>query len=310
MSAEAGRITGHSTPAASPLTGEQAAALARAALGGDVLRVRRLRGGADRHVYEVILSGRDDGGAQRVVVRGYGEDLAEARFEAAVLRWLEPVGVAAPRLLGEGDGALVISRLPGRPALAPRDVAAWAGGLATTLAALHRAPLEGASFLPDHRCSLTQELATGGSERLLRHPDGVRIWEELRQRHEQLAPVPPALMHGDYFPGNVLWWRGRVSGVIDWEGAGMAEPGNDVGNCRAELAMYPGGEAPEFFLRAYEREMGPVPDLPFWDLLGAAWLLPDPERYLPAARALGMKGLTADLMHERLWRFAASALRK
>lgn len=283
------------------MTGEQAAELAGRL--GPITRVRPLLGGTHRTLFEVALSG-----GTSVVVRGYGEDAEEATYEASVLQWLERVGIAAPRVLAEAPAALAISRVRGEPVYMPRDVTRWVEGLARGLAELHRAPLEGAAFLRDHRRSQAEYLAKGPPEEDRAHPDCARLWEALRRLYPRLTPVKPALMHGDYFTGNVLWWRGRVSGVIDWDDAGLAEPGNDVGNCRAELAMHPGGEAPDLFLRAYQSEMGPLADRPFWDLHGAQWLFPDPERYFEPLRDMGAQGLSAQMMRDRLHGFIESAL--
>jgi aminoglycoside phosphotransferase len=286
------------------VTAEDAARLALAAVpGAAVVRVRPLRGGTHRALFEVELA---DGA--RVVVRGYGADAEAAGYEARVLRWLEGVGVAAPRVLAEEPTALVISRVRGEPVYMARDVAAWAEGLAMALVRLHRAPLDGAGFLRDHRRTMAAYIARGPPEKKRAHPDCARLWEALRALHRRLTPVRTALMHGDYFTGNVLWWRGRVSGVIDWDDAGVAEPGQDVGNCRAELAMHPGGDAPDLFLRAYEREMGPLADRPFWDLHGAQWLFPDPERYYAPLSAMGAAGLSEQVMRDRLHGFVEAAL--
>jgi aminoglycoside phosphotransferase (APT) family kinase protein len=285
---------------------EQAAELARLTVGGEVIQSGLLPGGTHRRLFAVDLA--LPGGLRRVVVRDFGADAAAASFEAAVLRWLARVGLPAPRLLCQHDGALVITRLPGRPSLAPADLAAWTQGLAAALAQLHRAPLDGADFLPDQRASLTQTLAHGPPEQDQVHPDCSRLWTALRRRYARLTPVAPTLVHGDYFAGNVLWWRRQVSGVVDWDDAGLAQPGTDVGNCRAELAIYPGGQVPSLFLQAYERGMGPLADRPFWDLLGAQRLFPGPERYLQPLRSLGAQAITADLLATRLRQFIAAAL--
>jgi aminoglycoside phosphotransferase (APT) family kinase protein len=287
------------------VTPEQAARLAlTAAPGAIVLRVDPLRGGTHRALFEVSLSG-----DERLVVRGYGPDTDAAAYEARVLRWLETRDVSAPRLRAEETAALAITRLRGEPVYMARDGTPWAEGLARMLARLHRVPLDGAAFLRDHRQSLAEYIAAGPPEEDRTHPDCARLWDALRHRYPRLTPTPPALMHGDYFTGNVLWWRGRVSGVIDWDDAGVAEPGNDVGNCRAELAMHPGGDAPDIFLRAYEREMRrPLADSPFWDLLGAQWLFPDPERYYEPLRDMGALGLSEQVMRDRLHGFIEAAL--
>ncbi|HEU5296516.1 MAG TPA: phosphotransferase family protein [Burkholderiaceae bacterium] len=43
------------------------------------------------------------------------------------------------------------------------------------------------------------------------------------------ASAPPALVHGDYQPGNMLYEEGRLSGIIDWELASIGSPLLDVG---------------------------------------------------------------------------------
>ena len=46
-------------------------------------------------------------------------------------------------------------------------------------------------------------------------------------------------MHGDYWPGNLLLHRGRVSGVVDWEAGALAgEPLRDVVRFVLSYALY------------------------------------------------------------------------
>jgi aminoglycoside phosphotransferase (APT) family kinase protein len=290
------------------VTGPQAArAAGRARPGATVRRVRRFRGAATRRVFEVTLA--EGESVEPVVVRDHGDDAESAAFEAAVLGRLAGGAVAVPRVLLVDGGTLVISRLPGRPEFAPRDPAAWAEGLAATLAAIHRLPTEPfRDLVPDHDRDLAEHIGAGPSEALLGHPDGAPLWSELTRRYPALRPVEPRLLHGDYFAGNVLWSRRRVAGVVDWEACGLGAAGSDVGNCRAELAMHHGPKAADLFLRSYEALAGPVPDLRFWDLLGAQWLLPDPERYLGELRAFGARDLSREVVQDGLRGFVAAAL--
>jgi aminoglycoside phosphotransferase (APT) family kinase protein len=52
-------------------------------------------------------------------------------------------------------------------------------------------------------------------------------------REQLLASMPPslapALVHGDYQPGNLLYEGGRMTGIIDWELASIGSPLLDVG---------------------------------------------------------------------------------
>ena len=116
-------------------------------------------------------------------------------------------------------------------------------------------------------------------------------------------------MHGDYWAGNTVWRRGRLVGVVDWDGCSLGDPARDVGYCRMDLAMLIGPESPDVFLRAYERAAGrAVPHLAFWDLLGVTLALPDPERWRPGYVDLGRADVTAQLMRDRLRAFIADAL--
>lgn len=39
-------------------------------------------------------------------------------------------------------------------------------------------------------------------------------------------------------PGNVLWRRGRLTGVVDWQSACIGPPSIDIAHCRANLLGY------------------------------------------------------------------------
>jgi hypothetical protein len=43
------------------------------------------------------------------------------------------------------------------------------------------------------------------------------------------------LVHRDFHPGNVLWQRGAVTGVVDWQAACTGPAVADVGHCRINL---------------------------------------------------------------------------
>ena len=64
--------------------------------------------------------------------------------------------------------------------------------------------------------------------RLPAEPDGERLLDRLGplQRRLRCHAVPATLVHGDFWPGNVLVDGGEVTGVVDWERAETA--GNPV----------------------------------------------------------------------------------
>ena len=105
----------------------------------------------------------------------------------------------------------------------------------------------------------------------------------------QLAPHVDVLLHGDYWPGNVIWHNAHLSAVIDWEDASIGSPLSDLAGCRSELMVAYGETLMQQFSTAYMAHLqqidGPtisMRDLPIWELYGghaalatmAEWGLP------------------------------------
>jgi aminoglycoside phosphotransferase (APT) family kinase protein len=291
--------------------------------GGQVARVRRLRGGITSGMHAVTLIG-PNGDRQQVVVRRFGawrirNQPGAVKGEAAILMALARAGAAVPRPIWlDESGAifgcptLVISLLPGRGDLAPRDMPAWVRQQAEAIAQIHAAPLTEAelSILISQRVGLSELLDRDEPpERLAKRPGGAQIWETMRRWWPQIDTSAPTLLHGDYWSGNTLWHRGRLTGIVDWEQPRRGNPGQDIGCCRLDLAVLIGGEAPAIFLSAYEAASGrTIPDLFFWDLYMATWALPSIEEYLGGYHDLGRTDLTIEVARARLDRFVVDAL--
>jgi aminoglycoside phosphotransferase (APT) family kinase protein len=305
-----------------PSAGALAALRDAVSPGGQVGAVRRLRGGLSHGMHAVDLIA-PDGARQRLVVRRYPAERLRRRpdlprREHRLLSLLRECGLSAPAPVlvdpaGEifGCPTLVTTRLPGGGLLAPRDPDDFAAQLGRALAKVHVARLEGrdASVLPDNGWLPEYVLKEAPAEDVAGHPDGAAIWAALHALWPGVGLAPPALVHGDYWAGNTLWRRGRLVGIVDWDGCSLGDPARDVGYCRMDLAMLIGPDAPDVFLRAYERALGrPVPHLAFWDLLGVTLALPDPRKWLPGYVDLGRADITPETMGARLRAFVADAL--
>jgi aminoglycoside phosphotransferase (APT) family kinase protein len=300
-----------------PLTPEQLARL-RDALDPRATEVsaRPLVGGIDTATYALRLA--HGGGEREVVVRVYQDWEADpfeaARSEFATLTAVSAVIDSAPRpILADPPGDLigtpliVMSFLPGAP-LPPTGDDAWATQLATTLAAVHATPLE---RLPG---DFPREGAP--AERLQRFLDrgaDVRdpLWDAVASRLTPIAarvrPNPPTLIHGDFWFGNTLWERGRLTGIVDWDGARIADPARDVAIARNDLALLSGARGPQVFLDEYQRTCGPLDELAFWDLFSCL----APIRWLPHwVEGYTELGLTLPLAdaHARLETWVENAL--
>jgi hypothetical protein len=93
------------------------------------------------------------------------------------------------------------------------------------------------------------------------------VWERAVELFHR--PVPDGadqavFLHRDFHPGNVLWRRGTVTGVVDWASASVGPAWVDVGHCRGNLFAY-GLEAADRFTRMWQRHSGqpyhPVADV-------------------------------------------------
>jgi aminoglycoside phosphotransferase (APT) family kinase protein len=98
------------------------------------------------------------------------------------------------------------------------------------------------------------------------------------------------LLHGDFWPENLLWKDGRITAVLDWEDAALGDPHADLAGARLELALAHDEAAAESFTRAYAARRPLDPGrLPLWELyvssamlhfLGGWGLPPERERVL------------------------------
>ena len=109
------------------------------------------------------------------------------------------------------------------------------------------------------------------------------------------------LLHGDFWPGNILWRDGQIVGVIDWEDAALGDPLADIANSRLELLWAFGVEAMQRFTDHYQSLAGiDFANLPYWELYAAL-------RRISQIAEWGLDEITEKTMRERLGWFIAQA---
>lgn len=246
-------------------------------LGGRLVGAWPLKGGVSAATSAVEVES-PDGAHRRFVVRRpgghYWRELGDQ--DLRLLERLADVGlpVARPRLLdaaGEifGQPALVLDYLEGEPDYSSGDLAIKLEALARQLAAIHALPDTG-SFRP--LLPNLDERAIAFFARDPERPDESLgeslVRAALRRRPEPPRGNPDAVLHGDFWPGNVLWRDGRISGVIDWEDAAIGDPLYDLAISRLDMLWTYGPEALEPFTAAYARAAPHVDltPLPWFDL--------------------------------------------
>ncbi|GAA1599940.1 hypothetical protein GCM10009804_65770 [Kribbella hippodromi] len=81
---------------------------------------------------------------------------------------------------------------------------------------------------------------------------------------------PSVYLHGDVWPGNMLWSGNQVTAFIDWKTAGVGALGVDLSELRKQAAITFGPEAPTEVLTGYQQSTGhPAPHVPYWDAVAA-----------------------------------------
>lgn len=244
-----------------------------------------MSGGMSSAVHLVSLEGR--AGAEHVVVlRRYvldwvfDEPDAPAN-EAEVLALLDDTRVPAPRLIAaDHDGRLtgvpmlLMSALPGRVRWDVVDVRRRLQRLAETMSEIHAVPPA-----PGLR-----EFAPYEPQRLLVPPPWTRhphAWQRALEVYRGPAPrTDRVFLHRDFHPGNVLWSRDQVSGIVDWV-SGCAGPAEaDVAHCRYNVAVHARQpDAADRFLAIWQAITGHRDYDPYWDLVTVVSVVtsePDP----------------------------------
>ena len=298
---------------------EQAAAwVLRAAGGSRLLRSVRLTGGLTSSVHAVDVE--VAGGVHRLVLRRWtgrpwpdgsvddGERMVadEAQVLIAIAGSREPVPALVacdPTGAEAGLPALLMTRLPGRLDLTPRDPTAWVQLLADRLVRIHH-------VTPSEPLSPYESwLRLDGLDvpRWSNRPD---LWRDAIDIGAAAVEVPQiALIHHDYQQFNVLWSAGRISGVVDWVAASKGPPDDDVMHCRLNLCLLYDADLALAFQAAYEAGSGRAAH-PWWDVAGVL----DYLRGWPAADLQRQAGrrlrIDAAGMNERVEQLLLAVMRR
>lgn len=232
-----------------------------------VVAWRRMTGGITSVVHRLTI----DYGSHRdvLVLRQYdrpdSDTAAMVRQEAATLRAVHDAGLPAPRPIAadaggrgiDGHPAVLMTCLPGRLDLTPKDPDSWLCQIAAMAVRIHGVPVAAPPFRS--RIDAAAPVIPASATR-------PAVWETAFGLLRQEAPEPAAcFIHRDFQPFNLLWRRGRLTGVVDWAVSCTGPADFDAGHCRLNLAVLFGPVQAEQFRLAYEAEAGRAVD-PWWDL--------------------------------------------
>lgn len=260
--------------------------------GSVIAGVHRLKGGLEASTHRVELLTRA-GVRRRIVLRRFDAsaewfDPATVVTEAATLESLVATPVPAPEVLAldiAGDWlgmpTMVVTYLPGGPAPASRWVD-WSPRLLEAMALVHQVEpvVEAAS-------GLNPWLDGVPPRSIAQDPWLERIWPMITESRDELAASGGgALVHHDLHPGNTLWSRGRVTGIVDWGAAGRGFPAYDRAYLRLDVSICVGLDAGDGVASAAHALGQPV-DHPAWDLVVGLRALPNPDLWVSSYQEMG-----------------------
>jgi aminoglycoside phosphotransferase (APT) family kinase protein len=268
-----------------------------------------LTGGVSAQVTALELA-HPDGQITKLIVRQHGEvdlkqnpHIARDEFRLLQIALSHGLPVPAPVFVDEsreilGTPFIVMEFVEGEPEFSPPDLPGYLGELALYLARIHHV-----AFSPELAFLPRRDKGFGTRPENLDHSLNE---EGIRDALEAVWPIAalnsPVLLHGDYWPGNILRTYGMLSAVIDWEDAATGDPLADLGNSRLEILWAFGVDAMDAFTNHY-RSLADVnvTHLPYWDLCAAL----RPCSKLPG---WGLDDVTEKRMRERHAQFVDRAL--
>jgi aminoglycoside phosphotransferase (APT) family kinase protein len=116
-------------------------------------------------------------------------------------------------------------------------------------------------------------------------------------------------VHGDLWQGNALWDGDTLTGLVDWDCAGVGPAGVDLGSLRCDAAICYGPEAAEHVLHGYAEAAGlPATDVAYWDVVAALCTPPDMSWFVGALHGQGRTDLTRTQVIDRRDAFLEAAL--
>lgn len=193
-----------------------------------------------------------------------------ASDEYRLLKTLQGAGLPVAKPLGlapeHEPPFLITSHVEGAPRFDVEDKLAYSRQLASTLSAVHAFDIgrHHLAFLPRLADVLALDIDARGR-------GDERTRAALRAARPGIRLNEVVLLHGDFWPGNLLWVGDQLRGVIDWEDAMLGDPLADLGKSRLEIFWALGDEAMQHYTAHYLLLRGTLDTgaLPFWDLWGA-----------------------------------------
>ncbi len=206
---------------------------------------------ADAFLLDVTLA---SGARTRLVLRQHGDRHCghDASLEYHLLKRLRSLGMLVPEPLGFAEGGddhhpyVLLQHIEGSTEIPLGVVKTRIQKIASQLVAIHGVETREMPELPQRFDPVPE---------LLDFLPGDPQWDQLRSTLSHLKSAPfdgeGVLLHGDYWPSNIIWQKDEIAGVIDWEDAAIGDPFYDVACGCLELRYMFGTWGSAAFGKAY-----------------------------------------------------------
>jgi len=219
-----------------------------------VQNIVRLTGGVSASVHQLDLK-LSDGKTTSLVIRAHGPSHsghpAELEFKLLQALHHNNLPVPMPLLVDVSgnllpDAYLVIEYIEGTSTIPGDKEGQYINEMANLLSKIHRTPTTDLPALPIRIDPIPEVLNY--------LPEGSQ-WDTLRKHLRSLTNTAylesPTLLHGDFWPENLLWQNDTIAAVLDWEDAAFGDPLSDVACCQLELRYKLGKQRAQQFTQAY-----------------------------------------------------------
>lgn len=234
----------------------------------------RLTGGVSADVYRLDLR-HLDGRGEPLVLRAHGASHSghPAALEYQLLRALFDVGLTVPQALHVDtsvellpDPFLLMTFVEGSTTVPVGQELEYIDVMAATLIGIHDTSIHAVPQLPTRIDPLPE---------VFEYLPQAAEWNPLRAHLASLSNTAyqglPKLLHGDFWPENLLWHDGAIAAILDWEDAAVGDPLSDVAGCSLELRYKYGVTGMQRFIEAYaKRSSIDLNRLALWQIYVAA----------------------------------------
>lgn len=265
-----------------------------------------LEAGRDSGSFHLRMAG---GGFTDLVLKVPVPEWIGPRMVATNARALElaaEFGLPAPRLVAAdldgralGTVATLETWLPGSSGLPPVVSETRLRNAGAALAKVHAVPDPGHQHLrirprpvADDDFAADRREGRMPTTELLQHAD------ETTRKHG-VPTGDHVFLHGDAWPGNMLFEGETCTALIDWKTAGVGDPGVDLCGFRLQTAIQYGPEAPDEVLNGWQEQAGrEARSVAYWDAI-AALNTPTELKGFPGFTTNGSRLDTAALTQRR-----------